>query len=172
VPTPPGTGQEVPGICGEPQIVCTLPMVDTSRVAAGGQPSGGISAFRGSSDTVDIAGTGLPVGRLVQVTSLDAPQLGWSKLHSTTQNPWAVTSGTITFREFLVGYSSDFLQTYLSMNQAQWIVNAAGVNDGTKWVKSSSPGVTGDRALGAVGSAAVQVRGLSYLREFTVGYNP
>lgn len=151
-----GTETENPG--------STTPMVDSSRVAVGQAPTGGVTPFRGNSAISEVGGA---TGRTVRLASFDDPGFAWDNLHPTTNNPWGTTSGVNAFREFVVAFSSSFPRTYVSLNRGDWTVTVAGSNDGTKWVTAGAT-VTGDASLQAVGAATVQVLGLSFVSSFSM----
>jgi hypothetical protein len=161
--SPLGTGAEDPG--------GTMPMVDTQRVSAGASPTGGVTAFRSTWVPSEVAGdipsTG---GRVTQFITGDAQVFTWANFHPTTGSTWGSTSGGISFREFAVGFSSSFPQTYAAVSQATWSVVVIGSNN-SGWEDSGSSDVTGDDALQAA-SSAVQVLGKSYARENRIVYRP
>lgn len=140
-------------------------MVDTSITK---NPSGGASPFRSSSlrTLLSPPATG---GLLFQITAADGPGFGWAQTFPNTQNPWGSTSGGLTFREFIVAVSLTSVETYLPMNRADWSLAVVGYNIGTEWTDSGSS-VTGDGSLQGVGSAQVQVLGLSFFSGHNVSY--
>jgi len=146
-----GTETEYPG--------GPTPMVDAAGVAATTQPTGGATPFRGNSATAD-ATPPTSGGRVVVLTSLDAPVFDWNNLHPVTGNTWGSTSGSNAFREFAVAFSSSFPKTYLALNQADWTVTVIGGNNGANWVDTGSS-VSGDTGWQTV-SGNLQVLGLSF----------
>jgi hypothetical protein len=164
-----GTGTEVTLDPNKQPIA--PPIVDSSNILAGRQSTGGSSPFRGQSSPQLLAS---PEGGgvLLQLNSQDGPGWGWDASHPATGNPWATSSGTVTFQEFVVAYSASSSQTYLPLQSATWTVNLAGTNSGGSWQGTSSSGISGSSALQSAGSAAVQVWGYSFLNQRTFTYVP
>lgn len=145
-----------------------MPMVDTLNVQKDAEPNGGTTAFRANSNMSELpAPSG---GRLVQLSSFDAPEFSWDSNHPTTTNSWGSTAGANSFRELVVAFSNSFRRTYLLLHQAAWTVNVVGVNKGSVWVDAGSS-VTGDTAFQAP-TAPVQAVGLSFVRQVGLSHTP
>jgi len=135
-------------------------MVDVNGVTT--VTMGANAPFRQNSATTNSTAS---TGVLVNLTSFDAPAFVWDLFHPHTGNTWNLTSGGNAFQEFIVAYSNSFNQTYVSLNQASWSLSIIGTNDSSVWDNGDGTGsssITGDTALGAVGTFLVQVLGLSF----------
>ena len=113
---PPAREVEAPG--GD------LPMIDTSRVNQGQEPTGGITAFRASSR--DPSAPRAAGGQTRSVASGDSPGFRWDLNHPITMNIWETTSGSNKFREFVVGYTETFPRNYVGLAKAEWEVIVIG----------------------------------------------
>ena len=157
-----GTGAEDPG--------GTTPMVDTLNATTVDQ--GGATPFRVNSTTSDGNGG---TGRIVAVTSADRPKFVWRLFHPTTGNAWDETAGGVSFREFVVAFSSTFPRTYLALHQAAWTVTVVGTNEDSVWDDGNGTQmstVTGDSALQSATGFPVQVLGPSYGKNNSITYRP
>ncbi len=163
-----GVGKEDPDGQINPAPGFPAPMVDTVN---GNNPNGGSAPFRGNSTQTVLASA---TGRLIKLTSLDAPAFGWAGVHPTTGNPWAATSGVNAFREFIVGYSQTFIQNYMSYAHGDWTVTATGTSNAGTW-QSNGATVTTPGAITVAtqtgSDAGVQVRGPSFVSAYAVIYS-
>jgi CSLREA domain-containing protein len=169
-----GTGTEDPDFKINPAPGFANPMVDSSRIALGGQATGGFSPFRSTSDDSHaVPGPG-GRGEVVTVTSQDTPTVGWSFNHPTTTNPWGTTSGNNDFREYLVAFSTTFIRNYMVLGRGGYTITFAGNNVAGKWHNTGSSDVITNFTTAAfpkTGDAAgIQVLGYSYVREFGMKY--
>ena len=173
-----GTGTECPA--GKDQnnncIGGLTPMVDTGNVAIGQQPTGGPSAFRTLSGPIPSTANNFPAtppsgGLVAGVVSFDTPGWSWFLSHPTTLNGWGSTGGTVSFREFMVAYSTTFPQTYAALNFANWTITVVGSGVGSIW-KNTGTGLTGDASFQQLGGATVQALGNSYVRQSAIAYKP
>ena len=157
-------------------------MVDTSRVNSGQKPLGTNQPFRSTSaDALVGAGPG-GNGQIRRVTGRDGPAVGWNPIHITTTNRFNSTAGNNGFREFVVAFSNTFPRNYFALARGDWTITYAGNRNGLgRWANTASgvaiPGaVGGAAALTAVNqtgdTANAQVRGLSFVNEFKMIYNP
>jgi hypothetical protein len=147
--TPDGFGTEVPG--------GSLPMLDTLRMNS---DAGGSNVFRMSTKPADpgTSPSAPSAGVLLGIQSGDSPRYAW--LLTSFGQTWDLTQGTVSFTEFIAGFSASFPQTYLALNQASWSLVLSGDND-AGWTPDGDATVTGNQQLGAA-SAAMQSRGPSY----------
>jgi len=156
--TPDGFGTEVPG--------GSLPMLDTLRMNS---DAGGSNVFRMSMAPADpgTSPSAPSAGVLLGIQSGDSPMYAW--LLTSFGQTWDLTQGTVSFTEFIAGFSASFPQTYLALNQASWSLVLSGDND-AGWTPDSDATVTGNQQLGAA-SAAMQVRGPSYALSNKIVYS-
>jgi hypothetical protein len=173
-----GTAAEDPDFQTNPAAGFPSPMVDTSRVVQGNEPTGGITPFRSrSNDPVQGNGPG-GNGQIKRVSGEDAPSFGWAGSHPTTGNPWATTQGGNDFREFVVAFTNTFQRNYTALGTGDWSVNAIGTRGaGGVWTDSGGSSVTGSAwsiaGFPQTGDAAgVQVLGRSFVSEFGMIINP
>jgi hypothetical protein len=173
-PPPPGnvagTEREDPDGRVNPALGFPAPMVDTVNVAAGAEPTGGNTPFRGNSAQVVLGAGPGGNGERRRVTSLDAPAFIWDINHPTTGNPWGTTVGGNNFREWIVAYSTTYPRNYLALARADWTVTVVGNNTGAGlWGDTGSAVGTGGFIVAgypqAGNAAGVQVLGLSFVRE-------
>ncbi len=170
----PGTETENPG--------GPTPMLDSSNVAQGGEATGGNSPCRGRS-VPTVQGAGAAGGLIIRVTSQDAPAFSWDANHPVTTNPWAITQGGNSFRDFIVAYSLTFPKNYDLLARGDWIVTATGTSNNGTWANNDStvtiPGaVQGSATLTTTGlpspadSAGAQLLGPSFVNQFHMDHNP
>lgn len=153
------------------QSADTFPLVDTGRpeYSAG---LGGDSVFRLSSNQITVADPDPDhsVGGRRRILSGDRPVWLW-KINHPKGGQWDITSEIIQFQEFLVGYSSDFSQTYLAQDVAQWTLNLEGQSDsvdGTEWVRDPDDGkIVADYQFRSAVGQKLQVRGVTYVAATT-----
>ena len=133
-----GTQFEAPNGKGvtDPNLYFPLPMVDTIKIKVNEETVGGDSAFRFSS-TSTIVSSPTGGGLLVRVEALDAPTWSWSLFNQRTGNRWKTTTGTVSWREYFVGYTNTFIRSYVVMAQGDWRVVLTGTSDFDDW----TPGV-------------------------------
>jgi hypothetical protein len=162
-----------------------LPMIDTGRIKAGNQPTGGDTAFRGNSN--ETSGNAPGGGRSINITSDDSPGFGLFKInHPNTSNVWASTQGGFDFTEFIAGYTNTFPRTYVVVAKATWTIRYIGNRTtGGTWMNNGS-GVTfqgstqspanltstvsgGSPQIG--NSAGIQVLGLSFVNQHSPVYS-
>ena len=151
-------------------------MVDTGNVAQGQEPTGGSSPFRTLSGPVSPTASNFPAtpasgGLVVGVQGFDTPGSSWLLSHPTTLNGWGSTSGTLSFCEFMVAYSSTFPQTYAALNLANWSIAVVGSNNGNIW-KNTGTGLTNNAAFQPLSGGTVQVLGNSYATQNAMAYKP
>jgi hypothetical protein len=170
VPAPPAPGNVLG--TGTENTGGTTPMLDCCfGQPAGYQPKlGGFEVFRNNSFFVQLPPPSSG-GRLLRLTSLDAPVFGWDFVHSKTGNPWGTTSDSNQFREFIVAVSDSFTHTYTALNRADWTIAIVGTRDGDHWVNNGSF-IAGDDSLQPVDGLHVQVLGLSFALQNWMKYLP
>ncbi len=103
--------------------------------------------------------------------------------HPVTTNPWAITQGGNSFRDFIVAYSLTFPKNYDLLARGDWIVTATGTSNNGTWANNDStvtiPGaVQGSATLTTTGlpspadSAGAQLLGPSFVNQFHMDHNP
>jgi hypothetical protein len=166
-----GRGIEVPG--------GAIPMVDTVNVTAGNAPTGADTPFRGNS--MFTSANNASGGQTRALTSLDDPAYGWALNHTTTANIWETTVGKNKFREFVVGYTDTFPRAYVGVAKAEWEVLVIGDRDAATndWKQATGAAIQVSASISSLitggtpqsgDSAAVQVLGLSFVRQYYMDY--
>jgi hypothetical protein len=189
-PLPPGnqvgTEIEVPnGNSSNQSEWYPYPMVDTSNVAIGNEPTGGSTPFRFTS--VDSMRTALSGGGEKRtVIASDGPQFGWDQTHPFTNNIWATTTGGNYFRESVVGYAdlgttNSFKKTYVCLAKGDYKILAVGSNNSTIWQQDTGATINVDNAVSSLitndspqsgDTAGVQVLGKSFVNEVKIIHTP
>jgi hypothetical protein len=150
------------------------PMLDSLRVALGGQGQGAQSPFRSSSAQTDVGPGPGGHGLIREVTATDTPSVGWDYNHPATTNPWGTTSGNNQFREYLVIFSPTFNKNYMVLARGGYTISFVGNNMAGLWHNTGS--TDSIQPLTATGfpqtgdSAGIQVLGYSFVREFGINY--
>ncbi len=92
-----------------------------------------------------------------------------------------VTTGSVTFREFIVGYTDTFQRSYVGIAKGDWRVNTPGTSDLDDWDPDTGAGITVVSAMSSLltsgtpktgDDAVIQVLGPSYRWENQMIYTP